>query len=145
MNAWSTRNKHMGACWHSSKNQHSGTFKLSTQTPIKSLLTNPWERIRSLPSPTGGGMIEVIEIDGARVSFAGDCFSDPGIYLPTMKTYKGTWSKERTIDSMAFHSADQVFLELKSQQFLEDIQDFKGNGNRFPCQTNQAVSCAQPR
>jgi len=96
--------------------EHPNTYKIT--------LTNPWETHQVIAISTGGGMIEVIEIDGARVSFAGDCFLTL-VYTTDHENIQRYLEQRKDIDSMAFHSADQVFLELKSQQFLEDIQDLR--------------------
>jgi L-serine dehydratase len=46
--------------------EHPNTYQIT--------LKNPWETHQVIAISTGGGMIEVIEIDGAKVSLAGDSF-----------------------------------------------------------------------
>ncbi|TDQ16567.1 L-serine dehydratase [Algoriphagus boseongensis] len=48
------------------ENKHPNAYQIT--------LTNPWESHRVVAISTGGGMIEVVEIDGAKVSLAGDRF-----------------------------------------------------------------------
>jgi L-serine dehydratase len=46
--------------------EHPNTYQIT--------LKNPWETHQVVAISTGGGMIEVIEIDGVKVSLAGDNF-----------------------------------------------------------------------
>lgn len=88
---------------------HPNTYKIT--------LTNPWETRQVTAISTGGGMIEVIEIDGAKVSYLGDGFltliytSDPGkIYQYLLENCP--------YDSMEIRYGNSNFIELKSLAFL---------------------------
>ena len=70
---------------------------------------------------TGGGMIEVIEIDGARVSIRGDTYEtllyvrgDPGSLVQAL----ATWIEADAILGHAGAGSD--FVEVKAQRFLTD-------------------------
>ena len=70
---------------------------------------------------TGGGMIEVIEIDGARVSIRGDTYEtllyvrgDPGSLVQAL----ATWIEADAILGHAGAGVD--FVEVKAQRFLTD-------------------------
>ncbi|MDN3690680.1 L-serine ammonia-lyase, iron-sulfur-dependent, subunit alpha [Cyclobacterium jeungdonense] len=87
---------------------HPNTYKIT--------LTNPWETHQLTAISTGGGMIEVIEIDQAVISFAGDCFltliytNEPGSVLDYLQ-------HELNYDSLELRSGDQPYIEIKAQQF----------------------------
>ncbi|MBD3630896.1 L-serine ammonia-lyase, iron-sulfur-dependent, subunit alpha [Cyclobacterium sp.] len=95
---------------------HPNTYKIT--------LTNPWETHQVVAISTGGGMIEVLEIDGAKVSYAGDCFMTL-IYTPDPESIQNYLEHKQDFDSLELRTGDQDFLELKSQQFPEDLQDLK--------------------
>jgi L-serine dehydratase len=91
---------------------HPNTYRLT--------LKNGAEQHRMSALSTGGGMIEVVEIDGAPVSILGDCF-ETLVY------------SDRDIDLLARYLAEQIepdailahrgagaqFVEVKAQRFLE--------------------------
>ena len=90
--------------------KHPNTYKIT--------LSNPWETHQVLAISTGGGMIEIIEIDGANVSYAGDCFvtliftSSPERLYPYLQ-------QNIKNDSLTIRTGDRSFIELKSQEFLD--------------------------
>lgn len=67
----------------------------------------------------GGGMIEVLEIDGAKVSMAGDFYQtlvygeNPDAVLAYVKT-------NIDCDEVIVHHGQQTFVEIKSQHFPAD-------------------------
>lgn len=90
---------------------HPNTYKLT--------LRNALETHRVTAISTGGGMIEVLEIDGAAVSMAGDYFetivyaSQPDAIVPFI---------EQTIscDAMAVRHGTTSFIEVRASRFLPD-------------------------
>jgi L-serine dehydratase len=92
------------------KADHPNTYKIS--------LSNPWETRSLTAISTGGGMIEVIEIDGAEVSLQGDSFLTL-IYTTDPQSIQQYLDKNGTFDSVDFHSGDHDFIEIKSREFLD--------------------------
>ena len=68
---------------------------------------------------TGGGMIQVIEIDGAAVSMAGD-FYETLIYVKSPAMVVNFLKESIAYDEINIHRGDSVFIEIKSNQFLTD-------------------------
>ena len=68
---------------------------------------------------TGGGMIQVIEIDGAAVSMAGD-FYETLIYVKSPAMVVNFLKESIAYDEINIHGGDSVFIEIKSNQFLTD-------------------------
>ncbi|MEX0884572.1 MAG: serine dehydratase, partial [Cyclobacteriaceae bacterium] len=100
---------------------HPNTYKIT--------LTNPWETHQVIAISTGGGMIEVIEIDGAKVSFAGDSFLTL-IYTTDPESAQNYLQHEMFYDSLELRTGDQAFVELKSQQIpdaslLQDLREME--------------------
>ena len=94
---------------------HPNTYKIK--------LSNATEIHRLTAISTGGGMIEVIEIDGAEVSMAGDQFVTL-VYCESPKEVVKFIEAGDQFDEIAFRNGDSTFVELKSQSFLaEDILD----------------------
>ena len=90
---------------------HPNTYELT--------LSNNDETRRLTAISTGGGMIEVIAIDGAAVSMKGDFYetliycTDTGNLLPFLeRTFNG--------DEITLHKGDLTFIEIKAQQFPDD-------------------------
>ena len=93
--------------------EHPNTYKLT--------LKNSTERHTMTAISTGGGMIEVTEIDGAQVSMAGDYF-ETLIYLGS--------SGDEVLEYLSGNvDADEIlflrgtstqFIEIKAQRFLEE-------------------------
>ncbi len=90
---------------------HPNTYKIT--------LSNEKETRRLTAISTGGGMIEVIEIDGAKVSQAGDFFvsliycRDAGEIVPFLES-------NIEFDEIVVHNGDHQFIEIKSQKFYDD-------------------------
>lgn len=88
---------------------HPNTYKLT--------MSNRQESRRLTAISTGGGMIEVIEIDGAAVSMAGDFF-ETLIYCKSSAGIINFLQNAFTYDDIMLHTGDIDFIELKAQQFL---------------------------
>jgi L-serine dehydratase len=91
---------------------HPNTYRLT--------LRNAKEQHRLTAISTGGGMIEVIEIDGARVSIAGDYY-ETLLYLgpgegDIVRQLEDTQADEIHL----YESREARFVECKAQSFLED-------------------------
>lgn len=90
--------------------EHPNTYKIT--------LTNPEETRRLTAISTGGGMIEVIEVDGAKVSMFGDYYETLVYTSDPQKIYR--YLRDNcTYDSLEIRLGDSPFVELKSQSFLE--------------------------
>lgn len=91
---------------------HPNTYKIT--------LTNEHECRRLTAISTGGGMIEVIAIEGAAVSMAGDYYetligcTDPEQIVRYLKA---------TVvhDSISIHQGEHPFIELKAQTFPDGV------------------------
>ena len=88
---------------------HPNTYKLT--------LTNKKESRELTAISTGGGMIEILEIDGAQVSMAGDFYqtlvyvSSPGSLIEFIET-------SMPCDEIALRTGKSTFIEIKANQFL---------------------------
>ncbi len=88
---------------------HPNTYKLT--------LTNRKESRELTAISTGGGMIEILEIDGAQVSMAGDFYqtlvyvSSPGSLIEFIET-------SMPCDEIALRTGKSTFIEIKANQFL---------------------------
>ena len=89
---------------------HPNTYKITLQ--------NKKETRRLTAISTGGGMIEVIEIDGLPVSMAGDYF-ETLIYCKNPNHLKEFLKASVSYDSIEIHEGPICFIELKAQSFLE--------------------------
>jgi len=90
--------------------EHPNTYKIT--------LTNKRETRRLTAISTGGGMIEVVDIDGASVSMAGDYF-ETLIYCRQPETIMELVKASVPFDEMKFHQGEISFVEIKSQAFLD--------------------------
>ncbi len=90
---------------------HPNTYKIT--------LNNQHESHRLTAISTGGGMIEVIEIDGSEVSMAGD-FYETLIYCSDAEKVIAYLNKVATYDQIDWHQGEISFIEIKAQQFLDD-------------------------
>lgn len=108
---------------------HIGAAGIQVKISIKALkekhpnayqvtLRNPWESHQVIAISTGGGMIEVIEIDGAKVSLAGDSFVTL-IYASDLEKVNDYLIKADLGHDLEIHTKDKTFLALKSQSFLD--------------------------
>lgn len=90
---------------------HPNTYKLT--------LSNKKE-VRELTAiSTGGGMIEVIEIDGARVSMAGD-FYQTLVYVKSPGNIISFIEKSMPCDEVMLRQGKFDFIEVKANKFLTD-------------------------
>ena len=90
---------------------HPNTYQLT--------LTSQTECRRLVAISTGGGMIEVISIDGAAVSMAGDYF-ETLIYCDNPEKVTTYIKSVFEFDSIEWHPGEHSFIEIKAQQFLTD-------------------------
>ncbi len=86
--------------------EHPNTYKIT--------LSNAAETHCLIAISTGGGMIEVIEIDRAAVSMAGDYF-ETLIYCTEPERIAGVLRTEGVYDVIAIHHGELNFVELKSR------------------------------
>jgi L-serine dehydratase len=92
---------------------HPNTYKLNLQNP------NENHSLKAISS--GGGMIEVIEIDGNKISMAGDYF-ETLIYLnsDSVEVMKYLRKKIDADEINLLDNQDLQIIEVKSQNFLEE-------------------------
>jgi len=93
---------------------HPNTYKLTLRN------SNESHSLKALS--IGGGMIEVIDIDGNRVAMAGDYF-ETIIYLNSSSTEEVMKFLHKKIDAdeiNLFGNQDLQIIEVKSQNFLEE-------------------------
>lgn len=94
---------------HPIRANHPNTYKIT--------LENQKEKREMTAISIGGGMIEVIEIDGATVSMAGDYFetliygSAPEKYIEYLRNFE-------MVDKIEICVGNERFLEVKSNRFL---------------------------
>ncbi len=88
--------------------KHPNTYKLT--------LNSQHESHRLTAISTGGGMIEVIEIDGAPVSMAGD-FYETLVYCDHADKVISYLKQVVDFDEIIWHPGEISFVELKAQQF----------------------------
>jgi L-serine dehydratase len=93
--------------------EHPNTYKLTLRNSIESHVITAIS--------TGGGMIEVIEVDGSRVSLAGDYF-ETMIYLTTNSVEIMEYLKENVIADaiILLENQDNQIIEVKAQEFLPE-------------------------
>ena len=91
---------------------HPNTYKIT--------LANNKETRKLIAISTGGGMIEVIEIDGATVSMAGDYF-ETLIYCKSPEAIIPFVKASISFDEIQIRKADLSFIEIKSRSFPNDI------------------------
>lgn len=91
---------------------HPNTYKIT--------LVNPEETRQLTAISTGGGMIEVIAIDGATVSMYGDYFGTL-IYTSAPDKVSGYLRDNCTYDFMETRAGDSRYIELKSQALLDKV------------------------
>ncbi len=91
---------------------HPNTYKIT--------LKNSKETRMLTAISTGGGMIEVIEIDGAPVSMAGD-FYQTLVYVTSPANLVAYIEHSFTCDEIALRQGSASFIEIKSNQFLGSL------------------------
>ena len=94
------------------KADHPNTYKIR--------LKNDKETRNLTAISTGGGMIEVIEIDGVGVAMAGDYF-ETLVYCTKSDEIISFLKASIAYDSIAFHQWEISFVEIKSQAPLDRI------------------------
>jgi len=92
---------------------HPNTYKLT--------MSNKEECHRMTAISTGGGMIEVIEIDNCKVSLAGDYY-ETLIYCEFAENLIPFLNNTVAYDEIIWHNNGEgnTFLEVKAQHFLDD-------------------------
>lgn len=90
---------------------HPNTYKIT--------LKNDKETRSVIALSTGGGMIQVIEIDGAPVLMAGD-FYETLVYVKSGDQVVQFLKESVEADEINIHRGDVNFIEVKSDQFLTD-------------------------
>lgn len=93
---------------HSFGATHPNTYKLT--------LKNKKETRTLTAISTGGGMIEILEIDGAPVSMAGDFF-ETLIYVKSPEAVIQFLNSSTSFDELCIHRGDLNFIEIKAGQF----------------------------
>lgn len=83
-------------------------------------LSNPIEKRTLTAISTGGGMIEVIAIDGADVSMMGD-FYETLIYYKTPDKILELIKNGMSYDYLIVHDENRHFIEIKSQSFPGEL------------------------
>ena len=83
-------------------------------------LKNPRESHQVIAISTGGGMIEVIEIDGNSVSLAGDRFVTL-VYTAHLARVSQYLGQTPLADSFEEHAGETCFVLLSTQAPLEDV------------------------
>ncbi len=91
--------------------QHPNTYKIT--------LRNSKEERTVTAISTGGGMIELIEVDGASTSIAGDYY-ETLIYTEQMDRVAELVKASGEIDSIGIRKGDASFVEVKARQFLDE-------------------------
>lgn len=87
---------------------HPNTYKIT--------LKNDTEIRQVIANSTGGGMIEVIEIDGASVSMAGDYY-ETLVYIRSHARVLEFIEASVAYDEIGLRDGVAPFIEIKSQQF----------------------------
>ncbi len=92
--------------------KHPNTYKI--------ILSNEIESRELIAISTGGGMIEVIYIDGNRVSIAGDYY-ETLIYCTDFTTIISYLKSAIVYDDIIVHEGAISFVEIKSQNSIPEI------------------------
>ena len=92
--------------------EHPNTYKIT--------LNNTKETRQLIAISTGGGMIEVIEIDGNEVSMAGDYY-ETLVYCKHCDELKILFDAEVNYDELIFHEGEHPFVQIKTQVPLDEI------------------------
>jgi L-serine dehydratase len=90
---------------------HPNTYKIT--------LKNEKEEKTLTAISTGGGIIEIIEIDGAPVSMAGD-FYQTLVYVKSPGNIVSFIEQSFPCDEIALRKGTSTFIEIKANQFLSD-------------------------
>ena len=90
---------------------HPNTYKIT--------LSNSHDTRTLTAISTGGGMIEVLEIDGAAVSMAGD-FHQTLVYVKSPGDIIALIAQSTPCDEIALRQGTSSFIEVKANGFLSD-------------------------
>ena len=90
--------------------EHPNTYRIT--------LKNPWETHQVIALSTGGGMIEVIEIDKTEVSLAGDSFVTL-IYTGVPDRVTEYLKQSTTVDDFRTHTGAACFVLVSSRDSLD--------------------------
>lgn len=92
---------------------HPNTYKLT--------LSNSSEQHVMLAVSTGGGMIEIIELDGVKLSMAGDYY-ETLLYLDSQgdELLQHLTEHVEVDEILLLNGADTQMIQIKAQQFLEE-------------------------
>ncbi|MFN8340268.1 MAG: L-serine ammonia-lyase, iron-sulfur-dependent, subunit alpha [Cyclobacteriaceae bacterium] len=90
---------------------HPNTYKIT--------LANDTHRHSLTAISTGGGMIEVLEIDGAAVSMAGDYFQTL-VYVKKADRVLEFLQRSFDADDIAVRTGADTFIEIKARQFVPE-------------------------
>lgn len=91
--------------------KHPNTYQIS--------LDNDVESHQLIAISTGGGMIEVLCIDGTKVSMAGD-YHETLVYVDEPETVIANIKSVVETEDVLFHEGKQSFVEIRTRQLLED-------------------------
>ncbi|MCB0488212.1 MAG: L-serine ammonia-lyase, iron-sulfur-dependent, subunit alpha [Cyclobacteriaceae bacterium] len=80
-------------------------------------LKNEKEERKMIALSTGGGMIQVISIDGATVDMAGDYY-ETLVYVKAADRVFDFLTRSIECDALEVHQGDLAFIEIKSNKFL---------------------------
>lgn len=120
---------------------HLGAAGIQFQINIKELrydhpntyqitLSNPWEKHQVIANSTGGGMIEVIEIDGVKVSLAGDKYVTL-VYSSDLSKIKTFLAQSLDSEELEIHTDQGEFLAVTDLSFidksiLDELKEIEG-------------------
>jgi L-serine dehydratase len=111
--------------------KHPNTYQIT--------LSNDKEARRLTAISTGGGMIEVIQIDGNKVSMAGD-YHETLVYCSSTVGIKEFLEANVDCDEIIFHEGENPCIEIKSQQSIP----LEIRNTILQMDTVQAVKCLNP-
>ncbi|MFM1969882.1 MAG: hypothetical protein RL152_1259, partial [Bacteroidota bacterium] len=111
--------------------KHPNTYQIT--------LSNDKEARRLTAISTGGGMIEVIQIDGNKVSMAGD-YHETLVYCSSSLGIDKFLEENVEYDEMIFHEGENPCIEIKSQQSIP----LEIRNAILQMDTVQAVKCLNP-
>jgi len=92
--------------------KHPSTYRLT--------LDNDKETHTLSAVSTGGGMIVIEDIDGAKVHMAGDCFETLLFMGAKNDQLLVELKNEPVFDEVAYHPGEKPFIEIKSRETLSD-------------------------
>lgn len=99
---------------------HIGELEEKHPNAYKITLSNAIETKVLVAISTGGGMIEVVNIDGNKVSIAGDYF-ETIIYCTEPDNIIGYLRSTGSYDEILFHGGETSFIEIKSQKQIPEF------------------------